>query len=405
MRMPIPEDWNGTDWCCYVIEWPASLQWQAVLLGFITSPSRGPFWDEQTGNLQDVLEIGREIDSRNSGTEECPMGCLEDLAGAINNVANSLTIAITNAGGCGCSGSSGAGLFEAEPETFEDNGTDFPSGYTDRAEYETTKCDLARYILDRWRDDLNRLRQIQVSGTAASVLTALITVVLLTPVPFDDIILLVAGPILSLAAIGINAFVDACTELRDWIEAVDICLLYDAATVEEAKQNILDDLDAQVFANDALAKALFSFLVNFDALNVLFGPLPETINIDQLPTGDCSGCAAECEATKSIEIGTGPSNPAVAGTYTSAFVAGPNCHYIHVTGYGENNLRFVSITGWGSCNPPDQFRIASSGDGSSGDLYSDDTFPTGQCFEASPGDSLAFIFSGTGPFSIEIECC
>lgn len=180
-----------------------------------------------------------------------------------------------------------------------------------------------------------------------------------------------------------------------------VCAMREAPDSETAKADILAILDGEGLTDTELTVA--GFLFNNLMLALLFY---NTALFDTSTSSDECPCATTCESnTKSIVHGTGPSNPAIAGEYTSAFVAGPNCHYIQVTSLEENSIRFVSISGWSNCNPPDQFRIASSGDGTAGDLYSDDTFPTGQCFVAAPGDSLAFIFSGNGPFTIEIECC
>jgi len=64
-QMPIPDDWDGVTWCCQVVEWPASQQWQAILVGFLSTPSRGRFWDGDTGIIVDVQEVGQQIIDRN----------------------------------------------------------------------------------------------------------------------------------------------------------------------------------------------------------------------------------------------------------------------------------------------------------------------------------------------------
>lgn len=326
------------------------------------------------------------------------VGLCEDILTAVNNIS----IAILNQGGCGCQGSGGAGTVENEPSTFEDVGDNFPDGYEDRAEYDTNKCNLARYILDTLADDMGRMKQIDAAGKSAALLATLLGLSFLLPVPFVNLFV-IAGIILGLLAISIDAVGTAASELQDFFEAMDICLLYSSDSAEQAKQHILDAIDAESFTYDALTKQLAQNLINFNSLNLLFDAKPPLIN---LPVGDCSGCAAAaCLSDKDIVFGTGPSGLIIEGDYTSVFVAGPNCHYINVTTLGDKPIRFVSITGWGSCNPPDQFRIASTGDGSAGDLYTDDVFPTGQCFDPGFGGDLAFVFSGTGPFTITLECC
>lgn len=65
---PIPNDWNGTDWACVIIEWPDSPQWMGLLRGLITTPTRGRHWDGTTGSIVDAQAIGLEIQERNPVT-------------------------------------------------------------------------------------------------------------------------------------------------------------------------------------------------------------------------------------------------------------------------------------------------------------------------------------------------
>jgi len=106
--MPIPDDWDGEQWCCHVVEWPSSEQWTAILLGLITTPQRGRFWDGRTGTITAAQAVGLQIFQRNL-LEVCEMGCLEDLADAISTLALSISTSISNAGGCGCAGTGGSG--------------------------------------------------------------------------------------------------------------------------------------------------------------------------------------------------------------------------------------------------------------------------------------------------------
>lgn len=66
--IPIPDDWNGTDWACIILEWPDSIQWLGLLRGLVTTPARGRFWDGATGVIMDAQAIGLEIEERNPVT-------------------------------------------------------------------------------------------------------------------------------------------------------------------------------------------------------------------------------------------------------------------------------------------------------------------------------------------------
>lgn len=73
-QIPIPTDWNGTDWVCVILDWPNSETWLSLLRGFISEPARGRFWDAKTGSITDTQAIGLDIIGRNN-----LIGCTEIL--------------------------------------------------------------------------------------------------------------------------------------------------------------------------------------------------------------------------------------------------------------------------------------------------------------------------------------
>lgn len=74
---PIPNDWDGETWGCFLIEWPLSEQWAGLLRGLVTTPVRGRFWDGSTGIITDAQAIGLDIEGRN------PVVSCEDIAAAL----------------------------------------------------------------------------------------------------------------------------------------------------------------------------------------------------------------------------------------------------------------------------------------------------------------------------------
>jgi len=66
MSSPIPDDWDGQTWECYLVAWPKSTQWGAILRGFITTPTRGRFWDANSGSITDAQAVGRLITEENA---------------------------------------------------------------------------------------------------------------------------------------------------------------------------------------------------------------------------------------------------------------------------------------------------------------------------------------------------
>ena len=73
-RIPIPNDWSGDGWRCVRIQWPDSPLWIALLIGFITTAQRGWYWDERTGSIIDVKDVGLEIFARNFPLNDCRNG-------------------------------------------------------------------------------------------------------------------------------------------------------------------------------------------------------------------------------------------------------------------------------------------------------------------------------------------
>lgn len=71
MKIPIPQDWNGDEWECIEIQWPRSVLWRALLLGLLSYPMRGRYWDERTGQVTDAQDTGREIWYKNTPLVSC----------------------------------------------------------------------------------------------------------------------------------------------------------------------------------------------------------------------------------------------------------------------------------------------------------------------------------------------
>lgn len=86
MKLPIPDDWNG-EYFCTEIQWPKSPYWIAILLGLLEMPMRGYTWDERTGSILDVQEIGREIFNKNFPFVSCD-GDTDDIVGDTGDTGN-----------------------------------------------------------------------------------------------------------------------------------------------------------------------------------------------------------------------------------------------------------------------------------------------------------------------------
>src|SRR5512136_712361 len=71
MKLPIPQDWDGETWQCVEVTWPKSIEYDALLIGFLSYLMRGRAYDERTGIITDAQAIGREIWDRNYPLQSC----------------------------------------------------------------------------------------------------------------------------------------------------------------------------------------------------------------------------------------------------------------------------------------------------------------------------------------------
>jgi hypothetical protein len=65
VKYPIPNDWDGSSWSCYELQWPDSVAWLALLQGIITTLARGRTWEESSGSIAAIQAIGTQVIDRN----------------------------------------------------------------------------------------------------------------------------------------------------------------------------------------------------------------------------------------------------------------------------------------------------------------------------------------------------
>lgn len=295
--MPIPWDWDNTSWKCWAVQWPDSPLWQAILWGFITTPSRGRFWDESTGDLISVLTIGKDINERNEPLEECLMSCNDEMQAIFEEISASLAALAaknccqTTAGG----GTGGAGLESEPPNPFELDPElgDPPAGFASWEEYDTYACDMAHYILDQMIGDIATTFVVGAGVTSAGVLGTALLGALFTPIGWAAIAA-IAALFFTLLIAGINAatLTGLLEDNRDEL----VCSMLNGADVVSKLADFGDAVEAAVAA-DGTISALGSIAVGLasdfiksyattDSFNRLIEQVPYPI-----PTGnDCSGC-------------------------------------------------------------------------------------------------------------------
>jgi hypothetical protein len=263
------------------------------LLGFISTPSRGRFWDGNTGSIIDAQAIGNEIIDRNCDFEsEGEMTCLADLQEGLQAIADAIA---DKPNPCCGDGTRGASYTSAPAETYQDDQPTPPSGYADIPEYHEWKCGLARQFLDTWQQDINLMSFWSIAGLTVEAILNTAGIALLitiaTPIPLDEVI------VLSLALIGVVVAIGSLTSVMgqasDYIALLNECILYNEVNVEDAIDALTTDINAQTFPiQDAATKTILLSFVSTDSLNPLFAD--KSAVLEGIESGDCSGCTDLC---------------------------------------------------------------------------------------------------------------
>lgn len=240
--------------------------------------------------------IDSEISAFLGDTDD--MTFCEDLVNAFNNLSASF-----QAGCCG-NGSFGAGQNEPAASTQVDSEGDFPPEFDTYAEYRAYKCDVANRIIEGIREDMEWL----AAGTLVTLVASGLVASLFTPIPFDDILLLV-GFVVSLLLQGVLAGTALAVDTTiDTERQTLVCLLYDATDATDAKTIVTSYMASLLTATEM---ALFASVWTFASVNALFGkdllleasPLPDAVS--------CAGCTSECELCVVSDA-----NPSQHGVFT-----------------------------------------------------------------------------------------
>ena len=205
-----------------------------------------------------------------------------DLTQALNNLS-----AAFQAGCCG-DGSYGAGENEPAESTNVDDGLDPPPGFDTYAEYRTYKCAIANRIIEGIRQDMIWLG----AGTLVTLTATGLIAALLTPIPGDEILLLV-GFLVSIFLQGILATTTAAIVAEiDASRQNLVCLLYDAENAGDAKGAVLSFMQSALTSVEA---ALFAAVWSYASVNALFD---KDVILESSPLSgavSCGLCGSECE--------------------------------------------------------------------------------------------------------------
>lgn len=267
-----------------------------------------------------------------AGLGACIMSCNE-IVEALNNVALQISTS-----GCGQSGSGGAGQTSQAPNTFEDNGTNFPPGYTSRSDFEGKKCKRANIIVSGWQHDIGFIKDLDLLTLSIPIIVG----ALLTPIPFDDVAALVG----LLAAWALEGLADGyLTEIQDFFndnEEELVCRLYSHPSAEQTEQNLTNYFASEL----SFPSAVFAqFWLDFTNINSLFEPnsllnnLPDTINYD---CGLCAPLSTNLIIYRSRgTIDEGPVAP--ADTYRMTYTDEGGFHRIAFGRSDNGEFEFVTF--------------------------------------------------------------
>lgn len=311
MKLPIPQDWDGMSWCRWAICWPDSENWIAILRGFVTLPQRGWTWDERTGSIIAVQQIGREITSKNLPERQVIMACgdegLQDIAAAIQALAMATQSLANNQccsnlqidvqGGLQGTITQGSGevipIYGSQPPEGIPEG-EFPPEYPNLEAYLSDKCKKATTIVDGLINTLTNLSAIGTFNaiTLATIVAASIAFgIIFPPAAIPTAISLLI--ILSGSLVLLSQLVSALNDNREEL----ICILYEGDNTEIIINRLADLLDvilASIPASGVVLyalKALTLVIANSDTLNTLFSGEPAIGSGD----ADCSECSCGVE--------------------------------------------------------------------------------------------------------------
>lgn len=234
---------------------------------------------------------------------------LERIAEALETMNANASATSNSSGGCGC-GSRGTGSSAIPPNPWdvEDNPETPPDGFEDMEEFNNHRCRVAGRAIDDLISDFNSISVTSIVGVLFTAFASLIGAVLLTPVPFDDLLIIAAALITGgLAASYLSTMASTMVTNREEL----VCILATAPSSSEA-QSLLEGRLQELAADfvigefdEGLINQVIDAMVTSDLTNRLFEPGEQWENEDE----DCSGCGEEEEFI--IEIyDPGPGNGA-----------------------------------------------------------------------------------------------
>jgi hypothetical protein len=180
--------------------------------------------------------------------------------------------------GCG-PGSAGAGLTETSETGFTDDGQSYPDGFDSYQEYDAYKCDVAHFIVASLVTDLQALLVMD----AVALIAPALALSLVTPIPFDDLVLLAALCVVYLLGGLLAGYINNLISELTTNESVYVCALYNGANESTSRFDFLDEIDS---ATGSPEKLIIGYMLKYDILTYLYSKVPVVMAGGQ----DCSSC-------------------------------------------------------------------------------------------------------------------
>lgn len=251
-------------------------------------------------------------------------GASVDMTNELLDGLEDIALAIRQTSCCpGSGGGSGGSGGSAAPESgFVDDGVNYPDGYPDQPTYQDEKCQVAEKIRQDLIADLTWIRD----GSLVSLTATGLALALLTPIPFDEILLLV-GFIVSLFAQSILVATAQVVIDKLTTEANDFrCALVVAETVSMAKTDAINVLSLSL-----IEEQLLQGMLTTDSINRLF---------EHISVGDF-GVTCSCVCAGFPQFFTGGSGDLSPGTKTLSSTQHANGN--HYIGFGLAFTRSITI--------------------------------------------------------------
>ena len=224
--------------------------------------------------------------------EDMTMATCDEIVNALDRLT-SATIKGSGCGSCG-GGSRGAGATEEAPNPYnqEETPTTPPPGFSSMEQFDGHKCNAAQDIVNALMQDLQGLAGINYIGSSIPLLVEAAITVLLTPIPYDDVVFLVS--LLLFTAIEYTFLVlmsDVIFTDNDNL----VCILYNSPDTIQAQSEFrtrldeLVDLQSWATVEKDFVKAALDHMTPTDAFNNMFTNQP-TVSQE----ADCSSCDVVC---------------------------------------------------------------------------------------------------------------